>query len=68
MKHEYLGQTGKHQLTSQLVDDLGETDLHGLSADFYERRRKMWVGLNRADWWIAVGVYLILSSVAFAVL
>ena len=45
-----------------------ETELERESAEYYEHRRKFWKKLNAGDWWIAVAVYLLLSSVAFVVL
>ena len=73
MKHEELGQAGSYQLTSQFEDDVANDDLYDnsverLSADCYERRKKMWTKFNRGDWWIAVGLYLILASIAVVVL
>ena len=73
MKHEKLRRTGNEQLTSQVEDeiandDLYDTDLERDSADFYEWRWKMWTKFNQEDWWIAVAVYLVLSSVAFVIL
>ncbi len=38
------------------------------SAEYYERRQKFWADFHRGDWWIAIGLYLIISSVAFVVL
>ena len=45
-----------------------EFDLRAISAESYERRRLIWTKFKRGDWWIAVGLYLVLSSVAFVVL
>lgn len=49
-------------------DDHFETDLERDSAVYYERRRKMWAKFDQKDWWIAVGVYLTFSNIAFVVL
>ena len=73
MKREKLRRTGKHQPTRHVEDwaakdDPYETDLERLSALHYERRGRMWGKFNRGDWWVAVGVYLILSSVAFVIM
>ena len=73
MKRKKLRQTWNDQLTSQVgnkvaTDDLYETDLERASPAYYERRRKMWTKFNEGDWWIAVAVYLVLSSVALVVL
>jgi hypothetical protein len=39
-----------------------------LSADSYEQREG-WRGVvNRGDWWIALGIYAVLCSIAFVVL
>lgn len=48
--------------------ELNEFDLRAISAESYERRRLIWTKFKRGDWWIAVGLYLVLSSVAFVVL
>ncbi len=80
MKRETVSRSEDELLTdhSELVtshlnekaanDDLCETGLERDSSASYERRRKMWAEFNRGDWWIALGLYLILSSVAFVVL
>lgn len=49
-------------------DDLCETGLEIDSSASYERRRKMWAEFSQGDCWIALGLYLILSSVAFVIL
>jgi len=52
------------------VDDLTSSGLRQLklSSDFYDRRRKMSERLRKGDWWIALGLYLILAGIAFVVL
>lgn len=63
----------KDQLSGQ-VEEGGannphdDTDLHKVSADYYERSWRMRIKLYRDDWWIALGVYSLLISIAFAVL
>lgn len=80
MKRETVTRTEDEMLTDQsdLItshlneeaanDDLCENGLERDSSASYERRRKMWAEFNQGDWWIALGLYLILSSVAFVVL
>jgi hypothetical protein len=53
------------------VDDRGELNdvaLSKASAEYYERCWQSRMKDARSDWWIAIGLYLILSSVAFVVL
>ena len=73
MKHEQSRRTGYEGPASQIEpgaanDELYETDLERVSAVSYERRREMWTKFDKGDWWIAIGVYLILSGMAFVVL
>ena len=51
-------------------DNFNETDLQAFeaSSDYYERRSRNRIKLHQGDWWIAVGLYLILLGVAFVVL
>ncbi len=49
-------------------DNLDETELEKASADFYARRKRIWIEFQKGDWLVAVAVYLILASVAFVVL
>jgi len=49
-------------------ENISDTTLQKASADFYERRTKMWTNFTRGDFWIAIGLYLILASAAFVVL
>lgn len=49
-------------------DSLAETELDKASADFYGRRKKIWIGFQKGDWLVAVALYLILASVAFVVI
>ena len=39
-----------------------------VSSDFYGRRSKIWSKIRRGDLWIALGLYLLLSGVAFVIL
>ena len=52
------------------ADDFAETAVltHDASAEYYERRWHDKIKLERGDWWIAIGLYLTLCSVAFVVL
>lgn len=49
-------------------DDIEDTGFQKASADFYERRASMWTNFTRGDFWIAIGLYLILAGAAFVVL
>lgn len=73
MKRKKLRRTGNDHLTSPVEDGAANDDIHDIalakaSADFYGRRERMWTKFNQGDFWIAIGLYLILSSVAFVVL
>lgn len=73
MKREELRRTGNDQSTRRVEDEAGkidlyETDVERASTAYYERRRIMWIKFNQGDWWIAVAVYLVFSSIAFVVL
>ena len=61
--------TDRH-LNTVTEDDLSETDIRTLrtSSEYYERRSKILGGLRKGDWWIAIGLYLIIAGVAVAVL
>jgi len=56
-----LGQDGDSELdqSSPLVSD---------AARYYERRSRIGIKLARGDWWIAIGVYLILIGIGIVVL
>ena len=64
------------QLISQVEDEIADDDLYDdalskASADYYERSGKRRIEnrqLEQLDIWIAVALYLFLSSVAFVVL
>jgi hypothetical protein len=51
-------------------DNLNQTGLQEFndSPAYYERRSKIGMKLGRNDWWIAIGVYLVIVGVAFVVL
>jgi hypothetical protein len=75
MKHDHLSNSVNSQSTSQGDDEaennnLDETGWHaaGASAEHYERCRKSRIRMRQGDWWIAIGLYLVLVSVAFVVL
>ncbi len=72
MKRVEFRQTGPDLLSSQVdidvqSDNAKELALQKASAEYYERRQKLWADFDRGDWWIAIGLYLIISSVAFVV-
>ncbi len=50
--------------------DLSDTDVRmlKLSSEYYERRSKILGRLRKGDWWIAIGIYLVLAGLAIAVL
>ena len=49
--------------------DRTTTDLHEYesSADLYNRRARFQANMSKGDWWIGVGLYLVLLRIAFAV-
>ena len=72
MKRDKLRRTGNALLANEIGyeagnDDLYETELERASADVYEQRRKIWLRMNKGDWWIAVAIYLAFASMAFVV-
>lgn len=66
----------KRSADQQLIDhpkvgdrrELEDVALSKASAEYYERCWQSRIKDARSDWWIAIGLYLILSSVAFVVL
>ncbi len=75
MKRDELTDSVNDQPVSQVDDEaandnFNETDLQEFeaSSDYYERRSRNRIKLRQGDWWIAVGVYLILIGVAFVAL
>lgn len=49
-------------------DELANAALQKASADYYERRWKNRIKEHRSDFWIVLGLYLIISSVAVVIL
>jgi len=65
MKHNEFRQSSEDQVS----DDTRYDDaLVKASADYYERSWKNRIKVQQLDIWIAVGLYLILSGVAFVAL
>jgi len=65
--------TVNDQLISQVEDKIADDDLHDdalskSSADYYERSRKSRIKDQQLNFWIAVGLYLVLSSIGFVLL
>jgi hypothetical protein len=72
MNHNKFKQPGDEQRAVQVedefADDNSENAIFKATANYYERR---WHGKfkdHQTDFWIAVGLYLVMSSVAFVVL
>jgi len=78
MKHNELKEFVIDQAIDQVEDEVANDNLHGTdlrqsetsaaSADYYERCWKGRIEFHHTPWWIAIGVYLLLISVAFVVL
>ena len=73
MKRKRFRRTSKDQQIGQVDDQTTDDELYddALSkapADYYERRRKNTIKIQELDVWVAVGLYLAFSSVAFVVL
>ena len=73
MKRNKFRRTVNDQPIGQVEDEMTDDDLHDIavskaSADYYERSWKSRIKDQQQDIWIAVGLYLILSSFAFVVL
>ena len=73
MKRKKFRRTVNDQLVSQIEDEFAADDLYDsamqkASADYYERRWKSRIKEQQGNLWIAIGLYLIISSVAFVVL
>lgn len=73
MKRSKFRRTVNDQPIGQVEDEMTDDDLRDIavskaSADYYERSWKSRIKDQQQDIWIAVGLYLILSSVAFMVL
>jgi hypothetical protein len=56
-----------HNVENSEFDET-ESLQHEAAADYFERRSRMWIRLGQGDVWIAIGIYLILASIAIAVL
>ena len=35
------------------------------AAEYFEQREKVWMKLGQGDIWIAIGIYLVIASIAF---
>lgn len=73
MKRNKFNRTPEDQQISQVKDQISDEELYGdgldkASADYYDRIAKNRIKFQAQDTWIAVGLYLVLSSVAFVVL
>ncbi len=65
MKRNKFKPTPEDQISD---DKLYDDALDKVSADYYERRAKYRIKFQAQEMWIAVALYLVLSSVAFVVL
>jgi hypothetical protein len=70
MKRDKFRRTVNDQLMGHVEDEGVDDNLYDVamqkaSADNYERSWKARVKEQRGDCWIAIGLYLILASVAF---
>jgi hypothetical protein len=73
MKSNMFRRTSEDQQTSQADDKKSDDELYDDAidkdtADYYERSRKNKIEIQRLDIWIAVGLYLVSSSIALALL
>jgi hypothetical protein len=73
MKRNKFRQTSKDQQISQAEDQIADGELYDdaistSTVDYYERSWNSRIKDRQLDIWIAVGLYLILSSVAFVAL
>jgi hypothetical protein len=73
MKSIKFRRTSQDQRTSQADDQISDAELHDdaiakASADYYERSWNNKIKFQRLDIWIAVGLYLVSTSVAFVFL
>jgi len=73
MKRNKFRRTVNDQLISQVENEVDDDELYDdalskASADYYERSWKSRIKDQQQDIWIAIGLYLILSGVAFVVL
>ena len=73
MKRNKFKRTSNDQQISQVENQIADDELYDdalskASADYYERIWKRRINDRQLDIWIAVGLYLVLPSVAFVVL
>ena len=73
MKRDSLRRTVNDQQISPIEDESADDNQYDeaiakASADYYERSWKRGIKDRQQDFWIAVGLYLVLSSVALVVL
>ena len=71
MKHNALnGCSDADPIRQADNDNLNQTGLKEFkdSPAYYERRSKIGTRLGRSDWWITIGVYLVIVGVAFVIL
>jgi len=73
MKGNTFRRTSEDQRTGQADDQVSDDELYDDAidkdtADYYERSRKNKIRYQRLDIWIAVGLYLVSSSIALAIL
>ena len=73
MKRDSLRRTVNDQQISPVEDESADDEQYDdaiskASADYYQRRWKSRIKDRQLDMWIAVGLYLALSSVALVVL
>ncbi len=73
MKRIRFRRTSEDQQNSQSEHQISDDELYDdacakASADYYVRSSKNRIKVRQLDIWIAVGLYLVLSSVAFVVL
>ena len=73
MKHRKRRQTESNRTAGEGTDEAAnvefdESTLEQASADFYGRRERLLSKITQGDFWIAIGLYLTLASVAFVIL
>lgn len=73
MKRDRFKRTSNDQQISQVENQIADGELYDdalskATADHYERIWKNRIKDRKLDIWIVVGLYLVLSSVAFVVL
>ena len=73
MRRNKLRRAISDQVTSPLeegsaIDGDYDKAMSKFSANCYERRGRLWARFHQGDLWVAIGLYLIMSGVAFVVL